>query len=227
MRGLLRLVVVLVVLAAVAMAGVAYAGVVQVPVLSAAFGMDKPLDIGSMKPDLSGYAAFQKKHGLKHTSPDANYTLSSLHQFSGSYALDEFIPEAIILATRTLSGYSATIHDVQVKFHDGSATAAAFLDAGPFGYPVSGPVKVDFKIAVTGPKGVAVTLDAVEFGRVGIPADLLTKAQDAVNGYLATRLAGIDGLNIQRLELQEGGVYFKGTLPNTFGSDLPKPGQLP
>ncbi len=227
MRGLLRLVVVLAVLAALLTTGVAYAGVVQVPVLSAVFGMDKPLDIGAVKPDPTGYAAFQKKHGLKHTSPNANYTLSSQHQFSGSYALDELIPEAVILATRTLSGYSATIHDVQVKFHDGSATAAAFVDAGPFGYPVSGPVKADFKIAVTGPKGVKVTLNAVEFGRVSIPGDLLTKAQDAVNGYLATRLVGIDGLNMQKLELREGGVYFKGTLPNTFGSDLPKPGQLP
>ncbi len=227
MRGLLRLVVVLAVLVGLAAAGVAYAGVIQVPVLSAAFGMDKPLDLGAMKPDPAGYAAFQKKHGLKHTSPDANYTLSSLHQFSGSYALDEFIPESIIMATRTISGYSATIHDVQVKFHAGSATVSAFLDAGPFGYPVSGPVKADFKIAVLGPKAVKVTLDAVEFGRVGIPGELLTKAEDALSGYLATRLVGIDGLNIEKLELREGGVYFKGTLPNTFGSDLPKPGQLP
>lgn len=227
MRGLLRLIVVVVVLAGLLAAGAAYAGVVQVPVLSAAFGMDKPLDLGAMKPDPSGYAAFQAKHGLKHTSPDKNYTLSSQHQFSGSYSLDEFIPESIILATRTISGYSATIHDVTVKFHNGSASAAAFFDAGPFGYPVSGPVKVDFKIAVTGPTSVKVTLDAVEFGRVGVPADLVTKAQDAVNGYLATRLAGIAGLHIDKLELQEGGLYFKGTLPNTFGSDLPKPGQLP
>jgi hypothetical protein len=227
MRGLLRLVVVVAVLAALLTAGAAYAGVVQVPVLSAAFGMDKPLDLGALKADPAGYAAFQKKHGIKHTSPDANYTLSSLHQFSGSYSLDELIPESIILATRTLNGYSKTIHDVTVKFHNGSASAAAFFDASPWGVPLSGPVKVDFKVAVTGPKGVKVTIDNVQFGRIGIPADLLTKAQDAVNGYLATRLAGIDGLQIDKLQFQEGGVYFKGTLPNTFGSDAPKPGQLP
>jgi hypothetical protein len=227
MRGLVRLVVVVAVVAALLAAGAAYAGVVQVPVLSAAFGMDKPLDLGALKADPSGYAAFQKKHGLKHTSPDANYTLSSLHHFSGSYSLDELIPESIIMATRTLNGYSTTIHDVTVKFHDGSASAAAFFDASPWGVPLSGPVKVDFKVAVTGPKGVKVTLDNVQFGKIGIPADLLTKAEDAVNGYLATRLAGIDGLQIQKLEFQEGGVYFKGTLPNTFGSDVPEPGQLP
>jgi hypothetical protein len=227
MRGLLRLVVVVAVLAALLTAGVAYAGVVQVPVLSAAFGMDKPLDLGTLKADPTGYAAFQTKHGLKHTSPDANYTLSSLHQFSGSYSLDELIPESIIMATRTLNGYSKTIHDVTVKFHNGSASAAAFFDASPWGVPLSGPVKVDFKVAVTGPKAVKVTLDNVQFGRIGIPADLLTKAEDAVNGYLATRLVGIDGLRIDALQFREGGVYFKGTLPDTFGSDPPKPGQLP
>lgn len=227
MRGLLRLVMFLVLVAALATAGVAYAGVVQVPVLSAAFGMDKAFDLGAQPADLTGYAAFQAKYGLKHTSPDANYTLSSLHQFSGSYTLDQLIPESIILATRTVRGYSATIHDVTVKFHNGSATAAAFFDAKPWGYPVSGPVKVDFRADVTSPKSVKVTLVAVEFGRIGVPAQILSTAQDAINGYLATRLAGIDGLRIDALTFQEGGVYFKGTLPSTFGADAPVPGQLP
>ncbi len=227
MRGLLRLIIVIAVLVLLAGAGVAYAGIIQVPVLSAAFGMDHPADIGSAKPDSAGYLAWQQKYGLVHTSPDANYTLSSKHSFSGTYALDEVVPEGIILATRTIRGSTPWIRDVTINFHDGSAMAAGFLDASPYGYPVAGPVKVAFRLVSTGPKSVTVAIDSVEFGRIGVPADIVAKATDALNGYLTTRLAGIEGLKIDQLALVEAGVKFKGTLPNTFGAEPPKAGQLP
>ena len=102
MRALVRLVVVVAVLAVLVGGVAAWMGVVQVPVLSSAFGMDRPADLGAAKPDVAAYDAFVQKHGLVHTSPDANYTLASKHTFAGSYALNEVIPEAVILATRTL-----------------------------------------------------------------------------------------------------------------------------
>ena len=48
-----------------------------------------------------------------------------------------------------------------------------------------------------------------------------------MNAYLATRLAGIDGLKIDTLAFQEGGVRFAGTLPKTYGAAAPKAGDLP
>lgn len=227
MRCLLRLLILVVIVGALAVVGAAWAGVVQVPVVSALVGMDKPADLGAATPDVAAYEAWVKKYGLVHTSPDANYTLSSHHEFAGSYALDAIIPEGVILATRTLRGNAPGIHDVTVKFHDGSATAAAFFDAGPYGYPVSGPVKVDFRVTVTGPRAVTVSIDSLQFGRIGVPAEIVAKAQDALNGYLVTRLAGIDGLQVDTLAFVDGGVQFKGTLPKTFGSDPPAPGALP
>jgi len=215
------------VLAALAGGAAAWMGVLQVPVLSAWFGMDRPADLGAAKPDIAAYEAFVKKHGLAHTSPDANYTLASKHTFAGSYALDEVIPEALILATRTLRGNAPSLHDVTVRFHDGSAEAAAFVDLAPYGYPVAGPVRAGFRVAVTGPRSVQVSIDSLEFGRIGVPTDILAKAQDGVNAYLATRLAGIDGLRIDEFAFEEGGVRFAGSLPKTYGSDAPKAGDLP
>jgi len=227
MRALIRLVVVIAVIAVIAGGVGAWLGVIQVPVVSAAFGMDRPADLGAAKPDVAAYDAFVKQHGLVHTSPDANYTLASKHTFAGSYALDEVIPEAVILATRTLRGNAPSFHDVTVRFHDGSAEAAAFIDLAPYGYPLAGPVRTAFRVAVTGPRSVTVSIDSLSFGRIGVPGDILARAQDGVNAYLATRLAGIDGLRIDALAFEEGGVRFAGTLPKTYGSETPKAGDLP
>ena len=227
MRALVRFVVVIAVLAVLAGGAAAWMGVVQVPVLSSAFGMDRPADLGAATPDVAAYEAFVKKHGLVHTSPDADYTLASKHTFAGSYALDEVIPEAVILATRTLRGNAPSFHDVTVRFHEGSAEAAAFVDLAPYGYPLAGPVRAGFRVAVTGPRSVQVSIDSLQFGRIGVPTDILARAQDGVNAYLATRLAGIDGRRIDELAFEEGGVRFAGTLPTTYGSDAPQPGALP
>ena len=227
MRALVRLIVVVAVLAVLVGGVAAWMGVVQVPVLSSAFGMDRPADLGAAKPDVAAYDAFVQKHKLVHTSPDANYTLASTHTFAGSYALNDVIPEAVILATRTLRGNAPSIHDVTVRFHDGSAEAAAFVDLAPYGYPLSGPVRAAFRVAVTGPRSVQVSIDSLQFGRIGVPGDILARAQDGVNAYLATRLAGIDGLKIDTLAFQEGGVRFAGTLPRTYGAAAPMAGDLP
>jgi hypothetical protein len=227
MRALVRLVVVVAVLAVIVGGVAAWAGVVQVPVLSGAFGMDRPADLGAAKPDIAAYEAFVTKHGLVHTSPDANYTLASKHTFAGSYALDAVIPEAVILATRTMRGNAPSFHDVTVRFHDGSAEAAAFIDLSPYGYPLAGPVRTAFRVVVTGPRSVKVSIDSLQFGRIGVPGDILARAQDGVNAYLATRLAEIDGLRIDAFTFQEGGVHFAGTLPKTYGAAAPRAGDLP
>jgi hypothetical protein len=227
MRALVRLVVFVAVVAVLAGGAAAWFGVVQVPVLSSAFGMDKAADLGAARPDVAAYDAFVKKHGLVHASPDANYTLASKHTFAGSYALDELIPEAVILATRTLRGNAPSFHDVTVRFHKGSAEAAAFVDLSPYGYPLAGPVRAGFRVDVTGPRSVKVSIDSLSFGRLGVPGDILARAQDGVNAYLATRLAGIDGLRIDTFAFEEGGVRFAGTLPKTYGADAPKAGDLP
>ena len=227
MRTLVKVVAVLAVLVVLLGGVAAWLGVVQVPILSSAFGMDRPADLGAAKPDVVAYDAFVTKHGLVHTSPDANYTLASKHTFAGSYALDEVIPEAVILATRTLRGNAPSFHDVTVRFHDGSAEAAAFIDLHPYGYPLAGPIRTAFRVAATGPRSVQVSIDSLEFGRIGVPADILAKAQDAVNAYLATRLAGIDGIRIDAFAFHEGGVHFAGTLPKTYGAAAPEAGDLP
>jgi hypothetical protein len=226
-RALIRLVVLLVVVVAIVASAAAWLGVVQVPVVSSLVGMDKAPSLGAQTADPGAYAAIVKANGITFSSPEANYTFASKHTFSGSFAYKGTMPEGTILAIHEFGAVAPGIRDVTIHFHDGSADAAAFMDLAPYGYPVAGPVKTTFRVTVTSPRSVKVTIDALTFGRVGVPADIAAKAQDAVNTYLATRLATIDGLKIDGLAFVNGGVSFAGTLPQTYGAATPKAGDLP
>src|SRR5665811_2593504 len=76
-----RLLIVLGSLVIVVALAVSWLGVVQVPVLSAAFGMDKPRDL-QMVQDRAAFNDFCAKWGIERPSPAANYTLSSKHHWS-------------------------------------------------------------------------------------------------------------------------------------------------
>jgi hypothetical protein len=227
MRWLVRLLVLALVLV-IAVGGVAaWLGVVQVPVVSDAFGMSSARDLGSAEPDEAAYAAWATELGVSLPSPAGNYTFSSPHRFSGSVRIDETIPEATILAIREFQTDAPGLRDVTVRFHDGYAEAAAFIDLAPYGYPLAGPVYAKFDLAVNGPRDVTVAIDALEFGRLGVPGDILAQAESAINDYLGDRLPEIDGLAIETLEFQNGAVRFAGTVPATYEADPPEAGTLP
>jgi hypothetical protein len=226
-KALIRLVLVLVVLAVLAVGGLAFAGIVQVPVVSSLVGMDKPRDLGSTGVDPVVYKEFIDAHGFKLPSPAGNYTLNSLHTFSGSVPMDEVIGEAEINTLGEIRNPSPAFKNVTIRFHDGYAETAAMVDLSGFGYPASGPVYAKWSITVNGPKSVTVDLQAVELGRIPVPADIAAKASDALNTYLAGRLATIDGLSIETFAMEEAGVHFVGTLPETYEAGVPAAGQLP
>jgi hypothetical protein len=103
LRRLLTVLGVIVIVAAVA---VSWVGVVQVPVLSAAFGMDKPRDL-QMVQDRAAFNDFCAKWGIERPSAPANYTLSSKHHWSGSVAIDDTISEKAIASLREFNTSNA------------------------------------------------------------------------------------------------------------------------
>ena len=157
----------------------------------------------------------------------ASFRAAARHEFSGSVPVDETIPESTILAIREFQTDTPGLRDVRIRFHAGSAEAAAFIDLAPYGYPLSGPVYASFRVVVAGPQRVTVALDALDFGRLGVPGDIRARAEDALNAYLTTRLAQIDGLKIATLAFREGAVQFAGTLPTTYDASPPQPGAMP
>lgn len=224
MRKLLVVIVVLLVLGVLA---ASCTGVVHVPVLSSALGMDKAPSLGEQPADPASLAALQAQLGVTTPSPEENYTLASQHTFSGSVPLDETVSEATLMALPEVSQSAPGISDVHIRFHDGYVETSAMVDLAPWGYPFSGPVDATWRLEVTGPQAATVHIDSLKFGAFGVPGFIQTQAEDAINAYLATRLAQVTGLDMQKVAFVEGGIDYAGSIPQTYEASAPVAGQLP
>jgi hypothetical protein len=207
----------------VAVLAVSWLGVAQVPVLSAAFGMDKPRDL-KMVQDRAAFDSFCAKWGLERPSPAANYTLSSKHHWSGSVAVDDTISEAALGSLREFNSPNAHFSAIQFRIHAGYVEMSAFVNVP--GYPVSGPMYSQFSLTSTSPKTVAVSISHLDFGRIGVPSNVLDTVTTTLNGYLNKTILEA-GITIDTLELREGAIRFKGTWPKTITVDAPDPASVP
>jgi hypothetical protein len=202
-------------------------GAVHVPVLSSALGMDKAASIGEQPANAAALKSLQAQLGVTTPSPVENYTLASKHTFSGSVPLDQTVPEATVMALPEVSQPAPGISDVHIRFHDGYVETSAMVDLAPWGYPFSGPIDATWHLDVTGPQAATVKFDSLKFGAFGVPGFIVTKAEDAINGYLATRLPQMTGLDMQKITFVEGGVDYAGSIPKTYEAAPPVAGQLP
>jgi hypothetical protein len=202
-----------------ALVATSWLGVVQVPVLSAAFGMDHPRDLHMVK-DGSALNDFTSKWGIELPSPTQNYTLASKHHFSGSVQVDDTISEAALAALPEYNAPDKHISQMQFRIHEGSVEMSAFVNVP--GYPASGPMYAQFSVSVTSPRTVAVDFSHLDFGRVGVPGNVVDTVKTAVNEYLDKEILKA-GVTIDTLQLHEGGITFKGIWPKTITADPPKP----
>ena len=196
-----------------------YLGVVQVPGLSAAFGMDRPRDLHMVK-DSAALEALCSKWGIDKPSPTQNYTLSSPHHYSGSVQIDDTISEGAIAARPEFSAPNDNFRQVQFRIHEGSIEMSALVNVP--GYPVSGPVYTQFSVSVTSPRTVALDFSELDFGRIGVPGNVVETVKTRVDEYVNQRLFEM-GVTIDTLELHEGAIRFKGTWPKTITADPPQP----
>jgi hypothetical protein len=78
---------------------VGWSGVVQVPIVSAVFGMDHARDLG-MQRDRQAFETFCDTFGIERPSDPANYTLASPHHWTGIVEVDGFLSEAALGSPR-------------------------------------------------------------------------------------------------------------------------------
>lgn len=203
---------------------ISWLGLAQVPVLSGAFGMDHARDLG-VRADPAAFKAFADQFGITRPSPSQNYTLSSTHHWSGSVQVDGTLTEAALAGRGEFQNPNSHLSQVQFRIHDGYAEVAAFVNSVP-GYPFSGPVYGQFSVAVTNSKSVSINIIKLDFGRIGVPKNVVDQVQSTISDYLNVKIAEA-GVTIDTLELREGGVYFKGTWPQTITADPPNGNDVP
>ena len=207
-----------------AVVAVSWLGVAQVPVLSSAFGMDRPRDLQMAQADRAAFNDFCTKWGIQRPSAAENYTLSSKHHWPGSVKVDDTISEAALASLREFNTSNAHFRDIQFRIHEGSAELSAFVNVP--GYPVSGPMYGQFSISRTSSRTVAIDISHLDFGRIGVPGNVVDTVRTTLDGYLnATILEA--GITIDTLELHEGAIRFKGTWPKTISADPPNPADVP
>jgi hypothetical protein len=211
------------VLVIVALVAVSYMGVAQVPVLSSAFGMDHPRDLHMVR-DSAALNAFCNKWGIERPSPTQNYTLASKHHFSGSVQVDDTISEAALAALPEYNAPNAHVSQIQFRIHEGSMEMSAFVNVP--GYPASGPMYAQFSISATSSRTVAVDFSHLDFGRIGVPSNVVDTVKTTIDGYLNRKILET-GVTIDTLELHEGAIRFKGTWPKTITADPPNPAGVP
>jgi hypothetical protein len=200
----------------VATAGVvSYLGVAQVPILSSAFGMDHPRDLHMVR-DSAALKTFTDKWGIELPSPTQNYTLSSKHHYSGSVQVDATISEAALAALPEYNAPNAHVSQIQFRIHEGSIEMSAFVNVP--GYPASGPMYAQFSISATSSTTVAVDFSHLDFGRIGVPSNVVDTVKTTIDGYLNNKILET-GVTIDTLELHEGAIRFKGTWPKTITAD--------
>jgi uncharacterized membrane protein YuzA (DUF378 family) len=200
-----------------------YLGIVQVPVLSSVFGMDHPRDL-HMVGDSAALDAFCSKWGIERPSPTANYTLTSKHHYSGSVQVDGTISEAALAALPEYSAPNAQVSQIQFRIHEGSMEMSAFVHVP--GYPASGPVYAQFSISATSSRTVALDFSELDFGRIGVPSNVVNAVKSTLDEYLNGKILAA-GVKIDTLELHEGAIRFKGTWPKTITVGPPNPAAVP
>jgi hypothetical protein len=207
-----RLLIVVGCLLVAAVGGVSYMGVAQVPLLSAAFGMDHARDLG-MVPDRAALDDFMNKWGISFESPAESYAFDAKHQGTGSVQVDDTISEAALAALPEYHASNRYFDDLQFRIHEGYAEISAFVHVP--GYPVTGPVYGKASIRRTSSTTVAVEISDLEFGRVGVPDDIVSQVKDQLGLTLDGQILQ-NGVSIDTLQLVEGGIRFKGTWPKTI-----------
>ena len=205
----------LVVFLVIPLVTVSYLGVVQVPVLSAALGMDRPRDLHMVK-DNAALGAFLGKWGITMPSPIQNYTLGNKHHYSGTVHVDDTISEGALAALPEYSAANNIISQIQFRIHEGSIELSAFVNVP--GYPASGPVYAEFSISANSSRTVELSFSHLDFGRVGVPNSIVDTVRTSLSGSLNNKIAQT-GVTIDALELHEGAIRFKGTWPKTITAD--------
>jgi hypothetical protein len=188
-----------------------YLGVAQVPVLSAAFGMNHARDLGVVR-DPVALDNFCAKWGIERPSPAADYSFTAKHQGTGSVAIDDTISEAALAALPEYNSPNKYFDNLQFRIHAGYLEMSAFVHLP--GYPVTGPVYGQASITRTSSTSVAINFSDLEFGRVGVPANVANQVVDHLNTVINREIVD-NGVTIDTLELLEGGIHFQGTWPQT------------
>jgi hypothetical protein len=205
-------------------AGTIFTGVVRTPILDAKYSaldgyvsQDKavyePQDALSFErkitpPAWAGTGVFNSEVVVTESEINSYINLKVLPFFSLKSVFDSMPPSLQSLLSPVFNIAGFNINDVHFTLREGEVVVSGHLaDAGrmPF-YIRSGVEKV-------GDSGIKVNVDQASLGLINIGESQIGALNTTINSNIQKGLQSVKDYKIETLEIRNGEVYYKGTLP--------------
>lgn len=201
-----------------------WTGLWNIPVVSALFGTNKPIDLGVRVSD-EAYTSAVRDNPMTLVGDTSQWYGLGKKAYSGSVPIDDVhsSEEVTSFISRAIGGHRYA-RDIQVKFIPGGMELSAFV------VPViKAPAYARVGVTRTSEKTVAVSVEQIKIGRLSVPERYYEMIADEAEEFINARLAEADGFSLEVLEYRENEAYLKGTLPKTVeqvsGEEYPVAGR--
>ncbi|MEI7690262.1 MAG: hypothetical protein WCI63_01410 [bacterium] len=175
---------------------------------------NKQKDLG-VKYTIADYnQAVKEKAKVDVPIPGALY-LGSTFKTEGSQQVDLTLSDAEVSAIQNYSNnLKGPINNVQIKFLGGKKAEASFVTNFTYqGRKINYPIYVKGDVYNTGAKSFGVKVDKLQAGALSVPGVITKRAESEFTSYVNNILSGINGLDVQKVEINNGSVHFVGTIP--------------
>ncbi|MCL5291057.1 MAG: hypothetical protein M1548_00815 [Actinobacteria bacterium] len=181
-----------------------------VPVLSGLAGTAKPKDLGVRYSEKDFNTALAKTPLKLKNKIDGPIEGTEM-VYTGQALIDATFTEAELSALLSYNHSSRfPVSQVQVRLLGGNRAEAS----GMVTYKgIKYPVYVSGSASLTSGKSVTGSVSAAQVSGISVPVNYWPQAENYVINLVNRRLARMDGLNIQKVELSEGKARVVGTMP--------------
>jgi len=156
--------------------------------------------------------AVKTKAHVDIPDPSALY-LGSRFTAEGTQPIDQTFTDAEISAIQNYSNEKrGPFRQVQIHFIGGNKVEASGYVVDPR-VPKTGPVYVKGDVIQTGPKSFTTKIDELRDGSYVVPGAIVDQANGEFLGFVNGILSDISGLSVEKVDIQDGMVHFKGMIP--------------
>jgi hypothetical protein len=202
---------------ALVLAGVLGAGTTGlVPVVSDLLGTSRPRDLGVRYTQADYESGLAKIPEHRVTNPEYMCITCDYESRGSVPADDTFTQEEFTAQMNVLNSRKGPLDDIQVRFNDdGTVETSSIVDHSLF----TGPVYARGRVVDYSSRAVVVAAEKAEVGRVGLDESQTEDATQLMNGLLSDFFVRNPGLSVESLDVESGGVRFKGTFPEEMVGD--------
>lgn len=206
------IIVLIVVFVILPLAVLGWTGVYQIPVVSAIFGTNKPIDLG-IHPTAADLASAEAGNPMTITSRPGEFRWTRTKTFSGTVAVsDEHTSAEVTAFIKKYHGDGGHVRDIQVKFREGGMEISSFVL--PY---IKAPAYVDVDVARTSATSVSLNLRKAKVGRLDVPEQYYDDIEKAAERIINREMSKIPGFRIDELDYRDGTAYLNGALPANVG----------